>query len=447
MFHTKEYHTKTTRKNRTRKMTILKPGANAKLSQSKFTVSISYVPIPGVEMDVSAFLLTANGKVRNDNDMCFYGQTNIAAGAVILNNNSGSETGTAFSIDLSRLDQSIEKIVMVMTIYENRAVFGKLSKIAIELPENNALRGEISCDGMKETALILAEVYQRGADWKLRVVGQGFENGLAAIAEHFGVEVNTPDQPAPEPAKKSIPTPVKKVETESIKSVNLSKVSLTKQGESSKISLKKGNNDLIRVKATWIDNGDQRSDNDDLDLRAGILMPNGKMHWLSASHPGSLNAIPFARHLGDVRQATKDEPGTEIIEISPDISKNIGGAVGLVFSVYSAISNGPVSIASLKPVMSIENGNHIVECNYDFPDGKVAKGVYTYVIGTLDIDGETISVRLSGLTSQKGSEDTPWIERKAGNLEVSFDGVPVFKSGRNLFAKMIGVGKKGYENV
>ena len=95
--------------------------------------------------------------------------------------------------------------------------------------------------------------------------------------------------------------------------------------------------------------------------------------------------------------------------------------------------------------MSIENDSNIVECNYDFPDGEV--GVYTYVIGTLDIDGETISVRLSGLTSKRASENTPWIERKAGVLEVSFDGVPVFKSGRNLFARMIGGGKKGYENV
>ncbi|MEB4591634.1 TerD family protein [Candidatus Thiothrix sp. Deng01] len=426
-------------------MSILKPGANAKLSQLKFTLSISHAPIPGVEMDVSAFLLTAQGKVRGDGDMCFYGQTHIESGAVILD--SASETGAVFSIDLSKVNQAIEKIVIVMTIHENRAVFGKLSEVTIELFGNGALRGEIPCAGMKETALILAEIYRRGEEWKLRVVGQGFENGLPAIAQYFGIEVATPEQPVSESEKKPIPAKAKQAETTPVKSVRLNKISLTKQGESSKISLQKENRGLIRVIATWVDNGDKRSDNDDLDLRAGILLPNGKMHWLAASHPGSLDSAPFARHLGDVRQATKNAPGTEIIEINPDISKRLGGQVGLVFSVYSAISNGPVSIASLKPVMSIENDGNVVECNYTFPGGKAANGVYTYVIGTLDIDGESISVRLSGLTSQPGSEDTPWIERKAGILEVSFDGAPVFKSGRNLFARMIGVGKKGYENV
>jgi tellurite resistance protein TerA len=279
------------------------------------------------------------------------------------------------------------------------------------------------------------------------LVAQGFAGGLEPLAKNFGVEVAAPPTPTTAPVPTPTPTPTPVPVPPQPSKISLNKITLTKQGESSKITLKKGNSDPIRVKASWIDNGDNSSDNDDLDLRAGILLPNGKMHWLAASHPGSLDAVPFARHLGDVQQATKDAPGTEIIEINPNISHRLGGSVGLVFSVYSAISNGPVSIASLKPVMSIENDGNVVECNYDFPDGKAAKGVYTYVIGTIDIDGETVSVKLSGLTSKPSSEDTPWIERKAGILQVSFDGVPVFKSGRNAFAKMLGVGKKRYENV
>lgn len=431
---------------------ILKPGANTALSKSRFTFSISHQAIPGVDMDVSAFLLTPSGKARGDGDMCFYGQPCVEAGAVTLDSAACSETGSAFSIDLSKVGQSIEKIAIVMTIHENRAAFGRLPEIVVVLPELEALRGEIPCAGRTETALILAEIYRRGPDWKLRIVGQGFEGGLAAIAQHFGVEVAASEPPQPAQANTSMPTPSKKgqaakAESAPVKPVSLSKVSLTKQGQRSCISLKKGSGDRIRVTATWIDNGDKRSDNDDLDLRAGILMPDGKMHWLAASHPGSLDATPFARHLGDVRQATKDAPGTEIIEINQEIAKRLGGPVGLVFSVYSAISNGPVSIASLKPVMSIEHGGNVVECKYAFPDGKEAKGVYTYVIGTLDIDGEEVSVMLSGITSKPGSEDTPWIERKAGGLNVSFDGTPVFKEGRNIVAKLLGAGKKGYANV
>lgn len=425
-------------------MSVLKPGANANLSPWKFALSISYGSIPGADLDVSAFLLTDKGKVRGDEDMCFYGQTQVGSGAVILNSASGSKTKTEFLMDLVKVDRSIEKIVLVMTIHENRAVMGKLSEIAIDVPECGGLRGEISCTGMTETALILAEIYRRGEDWKLRVVGQGFENGLSAIATHFGVDIASPAQASPTPAKAPAPVVVKQPE---LVPINLKNICLTKQGESSKIPLKKGGSDPIRVKATWIDNGDGSSDNDDLDLRAGILMPNGKMHWLASSHPGALDKAPFARHLGDVQKVSRNAPGTEIIELNPEISKRLGGPVGLVFSVYSAISNGAVSIASLHPAMSIEHDGTVVECKYEFPDGQDAEGVYTYVIGTVEIDDAVITVRLSGLTSQPGSENTPWIVRKGGNLDVSFDGVPVFKQGRGFLGRLFGGGQKSYENA
>lgn len=434
-------------------MTVLTPGANAKISQTSFTLSIAYQPINGVEINVSAFLLNANEKVRGDGDMCFYGQTHVGAGAVVLNNTTYSGTGTQFSLDLSNIDPDIEKIAVVMTIHENRATFGQLPGIAIDLSNHGELRGEVACSGMKETALILTEIYRRGSDWKIRLVGQGFENGLPAIAQHYGVDISAPETPEPAaapqptPASQSSPKTAPAPKAEPAKAVNLKKISLTKQGENAKISLKKGSDDLIRVTATWVDNGDNRSDNDDLDLRAAILMPDGKMHWLAASHAGSLKKAPYAKHLGDVQQASVNAPGTEKIEINPNISNLLGGPVALVFSVYSAISNGAVSIASLKPVMTIENGGNQVECNYQFPDGKDAEAIYTYVIGTLDIDGDSVAVKLSGLTSKPGSEDTPWIERRGGTLDVTFDGPPVFKKGRSLMARMLGAGQKGYQNA
>ncbi|MBK9579126.1 MAG: TerD family protein [Fibrobacteres bacterium] len=425
-------------------MSVLKPGANANLSPWKFALSISYGSIPDVDIDVSAFLLTEKGKVRGDGDMCFYGQPQVGSGAVSLNPASGLKTKTEFSMDLAKVDRSIEKIVLVMTIHENRAVMGKLSEIAIDVPECGGLRGEISCTGMTETALILAEIYRRGEDWKLRVVGQGFENGLSAVATHFGVDIASPAQASPTPTKAPVPVGEKPA---GVAPIDLKSICLTKQGESSKILLKKGGRDPIRVKATWIDNGDGQSDNDDLDLRAGILMPNGKMHWLASTHPGALDKAPFARHLGDVQNVSRNAPGTEIIELNPEISKRLGGPVGLVFSVYSAISNGPVSIASLHPAMSIEHDGTVVECKYEFPDGQDAEGVYTYVIGTVDIDDAAITVRLSGLTSPPESENTPWIVRKGGLLAVSFDGVPVFKEGRTILARWFGGGQKRYENA
>lgn len=82
-------------------MTILKPAANATLSQSRFTLSILHGNIPGAEIDISAFLLTAGGKMRGDTDMCFYGQTCVENGAVVLETASGF--GARFDMDLSKI--------------------------------------------------------------------------------------------------------------------------------------------------------------------------------------------------------------------------------------------------------------------------------------------------------------------------------------------------------
>ena len=417
-------------------MTILSPGANAPISSSSFVVTLQHGEIPGADMDVSAFLLAASGKVRSDDDMCFYGQPEVEGGAVIL---KGTEGGiTRFAVDLDHLPASVEKIVFAATIHEQKASFAAHPQGEIRFEIDGEATGVIPCKGMTETALILGEIYRRQGAWKLRIVGQGFNGGLAALAPHFGVVVG--DEPA------AAPPPASAAPKVDAAPVSLKKVSLTKVGEKSSISLRKGGDSIIRVTATWIDNGDARDDNDDLDLRAGILMPDGSMHWLAASHPGSLNQSPWARHLGDVQGASAAAPGTEIIEISPEIAREAGGPVGIVLSVYSAISNGAVSIASLKPVMTVEHDGRVVECRYDFPDGKVARGVYTYVIGTIDIGTSGIDVQLSGMTSPKGSESTPWITR-AGGLEVAFEGTPVFKKGRSFMAKVLGAGKKSYANL
>lgn len=415
-------------------MTLLAPGANATLSQASFTLAVQHGGLAGVDIDVSAFLVGPNAKVRSDADMCFYGQPSVENSAVVQR--STDTAGALFAIDTARLPPSVDKIVVTATIHENKASFSRLAGIDIDAGD---VQGRIPCAGMAQTALILAEIYRREAQWKLRIVGQGFQGGLAALATHLGVDLAKEESsplPAPAPAPVASSTPV-----------SLQKVVLTKSGASSQISLHKTSSVPIRVTATWVDNGDGQDNNDDLDLRAAILMPNGSMHWLAASHPGSLTKLPFARHLGDVREVSKDAPGTEIIELDPQIALRIGGPVALVFSVYSAVSNGAVSVASLHPVMRVEHGGQTVECAYSFPDGKAAQNVYTYVIGTIAIDGDSLDVQLSGATSPAGSENTPWVVRIAKGLNVSFDGPPVFKEGKTFAARLLGVGSKKYSNL
>ncbi|WP_312933324.1 TerD family protein, partial [Pseudomonas sp.] len=179
-------------------MTALTPGANAALATGMTRVEVLYSAIAGADIDVSAFALAASGKVRSDDDMCFYGQPSVLAGAVQL---AESAAGRAvFSIDLSRLDAAIEKIALTATIHENKATFARVASLGMTL--SGGLEAQIPTAGMNETALILGELYRRQGAWKFRCVGQGFAGGLAPLATHFGVDVA-----APEPASSATPAP------------------------------------------------------------------------------------------------------------------------------------------------------------------------------------------------------------------------------------------------
>ena len=239
-------------------MTFLTPGANAPLPAEDLTVLIRHAAIPGVEIDVSAFLVSGTGRVRSDADMCFYGQPSVAGGGVTLQGSGGGET--RFSVAPGRIPAGVEKVILTATIHENRAPFGRLEEIGLEI---GPVRGRIPCAGMTETALILAELYQRGGAWKVRVVGQGFNGGLKALATHLGVEISDPSPaPTPTPAPKPAPATSRGPDLTRIPSVrpaapapapkiNLSKVSLTKENRT--VSLEKGTGRFgrIRVNLNW----------------------------------------------------------------------------------------------------------------------------------------------------------------------------------------------------
>lgn len=159
-------------------MTDLLPGANAPVPSQILSVTIRHGAGPGAEVDMSAFLVGPAGQVRSDADMCFYGQPSVAAGAVALE--SAQDGETRFAVRLGQIPSGVEKIVFTATVHENKAPFGKIADIALDV---GGVRGRIPCAGMTETALILAEIYQRNGAWKVRVIGQGF-NGGARRAGH-----------------------------------------------------------------------------------------------------------------------------------------------------------------------------------------------------------------------------------------------------------------------
>ena len=151
------------------------------------------------DLDASAFVLKADGKVRNDSDFCFYNNKDIA-GAVIHqgDNRTGEGDGDdeQIKIVLSKIPPEIDKVAITVTIHEGESrgqSFGQVSNAFIRAVDNKTnneiVRYDLSEDASVETAMILGEIYRNGAEWKFRAVGQGFKGGLGPLASNYGVSV------------------------------------------------------------------------------------------------------------------------------------------------------------------------------------------------------------------------------------------------------------------
>ena len=151
------------------------------------------------DLDASAFLLKADGKVRADSDFIFYNQLKSTDGSVehTGDNRTGEGDGDdeAIKIDLSKVPADVDKIAITVTIHEadaRRQNFGQVRNAFIRLvnQDNNSevVRYDLAEDASTETAMIFAELYRNGAEWKFRAVGQGFNGGLKPLAESFGLK-------------------------------------------------------------------------------------------------------------------------------------------------------------------------------------------------------------------------------------------------------------------
>jgi tellurium resistance protein TerD len=153
------------------------------------------------DLDASAFLLKADGKVRTEEDFCFYNKLIVANGAVEHQGDNltgdGDGDDEQVKITLSKLPDDVDKVAIVVTIHDAVArnqSFGQVSNAFIRLVNDKSgaevTRFDLSEDASTETAMILGEVYRHGAEWKFRAIGQGFAGGLGALAGKYGVNAS-----------------------------------------------------------------------------------------------------------------------------------------------------------------------------------------------------------------------------------------------------------------
>ncbi|MDT9692216.1 TerD family protein [Streptomyces sp. P9(2023)] len=152
------------------------------------------------DLDASAILVSAEGKVRNDQDFVFFNNLKSADGSVehTGDNLTGEGEGDdeQVKVSLATVPADVAKIVFPVSIYdaENRQQsFGQVRNAFIRVVNQTGgteiARYDLSEDASTETAMVFGELYRNGDEWKFRAVGQGYASGLRGIAADFGVNV------------------------------------------------------------------------------------------------------------------------------------------------------------------------------------------------------------------------------------------------------------------
>ncbi|RAJ75796.1 MULTISPECIES: TerD family protein [unclassified Streptomyces] len=172
------------------------PGSNIPLTAQRVAVDVT----APVRLDVSGLLLTADGKVRSDDDFIFYNQP---AGPGVTYASGGGTSPDSITVDTTAVPPGIEKIVVTASPDADGQTFQGIEPTATirDAADGSVLATFTPPQLGAETALVVMEVYLRNGAWKARAVGQGYANGLAGIATDFGVSVEEPEAaPAPAPA-------------------------------------------------------------------------------------------------------------------------------------------------------------------------------------------------------------------------------------------------------
>ncbi|MFE5331202.1 TerD family protein [Embleya sp. NPDC056575] len=353
----------------------LLPGANAALPTGPISIEVTWQHAVGV--DVSALLLDSGGSVRGDADMVFFNNPRSEAGAVRLTIDGG-----AARVDLEPevIPADVERVAIVAAIDVDApagttfAQVAGLRAVASTGTGPGTFAFAIPDLHRGETAMVLAEVYRHGGNWKIRAIGQGYASGLAGVAADFGVDIagNTtgtgPPTPSPAAVATAQPPPA------------LRRIDLDK-GASATIALDKNlASGVLTATLEW-DGGsaDRRDQGADLDLYALYItrhdvtdasaatiarsiepqnLPKSRKRVINRAKNDPRHGAVYWNHLGSATEPPymaldRDAviPGIETVRITVPRQQGF-----VLICAYSAIDNGLGSFKSYGAKAVVSDG-------------------------------------------------------------------------------------------
>ena len=150
------------------------------------------------DLDASLFLLGSNEKLISDNHFIFYNNLTSPDPDKSVEHTGDNLTGDGdgddevVKVNLQKVPSDVQKIVVVVTIHEaeqRSQNFGQVDNAFVRIvnaqTNQEAARYDLTEDGSVETAMIMAELYRKGGEWRVNAVGAGYQGGLQALLNRY----------------------------------------------------------------------------------------------------------------------------------------------------------------------------------------------------------------------------------------------------------------------
>jgi len=172
--------------------TRLAKGGNLSLAEAApgvgtVAVGLGWTAAPGVELDASALLCDASGRVLSEQHFVFFNNLRTPDGSVRHLGADAADGTTGdrerIEVDLAAVPEAVERIVFAVAIYDARwrrqsfaLVPGAHIRVVDPVTATEVLRYDLR-GGDAETAMLFGELYRHAGGWKFRAVGQATPPG------------------------------------------------------------------------------------------------------------------------------------------------------------------------------------------------------------------------------------------------------------------------------
>lgn len=171
-------------------------GQKIDIGLTNMSVGLGWTPNEGTgfafDLDASAFMIDQNKLIPEEKYFIFYGNTDSPdlalhhSGDDPTGGNSDGGDDETIVVDLSKVDQKVQEILFVVTIYDatpRRQNFGQVRNSYIRIVDNSTglevAKYELGEDFSIETAVEFGRLYRKDGKWKFEASGIGYKEELA----------------------------------------------------------------------------------------------------------------------------------------------------------------------------------------------------------------------------------------------------------------------------